>query len=201
MSDRNTSHTAQISPRTGWLRQRGLGGAAIAALAAFAVVLPLQTPAQASTTAAPSSASASAVNVATTVTLATKAKKTPLSQAGYENRLHRWANKARAHHGIRALSVRPCHENFAQRWARHLANKNEFYHQDLGRYMTSCKLGKAGEILAMGSVSPRNMVRMWMHSSTHRQILLDRSFRLAGIGARKDARGNWVGCIDFGRRL
>ena len=45
------------------------------------------------------------------------------------------------------------------------------------------------------------MVQMWMHSSGHRRILLDRSFGLSGIAAKRDGNGNWIGCVDFGRRL
>ncbi len=67
--------------------------------------------------------------------------------------------------------------------------------------MSRCKLSKAGEILAMGSVTPNQMIRMWMHSPDHRRILLDGSYGLSGIAARRDSHGNWIGCIDFGRRL
>jgi uncharacterized protein YkwD len=106
----------------------------------------------------------------------------------------------RRSHGVHGIAVRPCHEGYAERWAGHLARTSEFQHQDLGAYMTGCKLTKAGEILALGSVTPVQMVKMWMHSPEHRAILLDRSFGLSGIAARRHADGTWIGCIDFGRR-
>jgi uncharacterized protein YkwD len=201
MSYRTTSHTAKKSPTTGWLGHPGLGGAVIAVLTAIAIVLPFQTSAQATVSTAPTSAPAAAGSGATSGQQTARPHKAPLTQAKYERRLHHWANRARAHHGVPAVKVRPCHENFAEHWARHLATKDEFYHQDLGNYMGSCHLGKAGEILALGSVSPFRMIRMWLNSSEHRDILLDPSYKLAGMGARKDSHGSWIGCIDFGRRL
>jgi len=171
--------------------KRVLGSTALALVTAAAVVLPLQGAAVAAPAAAPK---VSSVTVAS-------AKTAGLSQATYESRLKTWINRVRHNRGIHSIAVRPCHDGFAERWTTYLTNNNEFRHQDLGRYMTRCKLSKAGEILALGKVTPYTMVQMWMHSSGHRRIMLDRSFGLSGIAAKRDANGNWIGCVDFGRRL
>jgi uncharacterized protein YkwD len=179
--------------------KRVLGSTALAIVTAAAVVLPLQGAAVAAST-APKAGSVSVAS-ATAVKTATPAKAGGLSQATYESRLKTWINRVRHHRGIRPIAVRPCHDGFAERWTTYLTNNNQFRHQDLGRYMTRCKLSKAGEILALGRVTPQKMVTMWMHSPDHRRIMLDRSFGLSGIAAKRDANGNWVGCVDFGRRL
>jgi uncharacterized protein YkwD len=179
--------------------KRVLGSTALAIVTAAAVVLPLQGVAVAAPAAAPS---ASSVSVATATAVKTAAPaKSGLSQATYESRLRTWINRVRDNRGVRPIAVRPCHDGFAERWTSFLTRNNEFRHQDLGRYMTRCKLSKAGEILALGRVTPQRMVQMWMHSPDHRRIMLDRSFGLSGIAAKRDNHGNWVGCVDFGRRL
>jgi uncharacterized protein YkwD len=179
--------------------KRVLGSTVIAFVTAAAVVLPMEGAA----VAAPASAPKAGVSVvaASAAKNAAPAKTAGLSQATYESRLKTWINRVRHNRGIRPIAVRPCHDGFAERWTSYLTQNNQFRHQDLGRYMTRCKLSKAGEILALGRVTPRRMVLMWMHSPDHRRIMLDRSFGLSGIAARRDANGNWVGCIDFGRRL
>lgn len=118
----------------------------------------------------------------------------------YTSRLRVWANRARARHGVAGLRRNDCLQRRADRWATHLASKNSFYHQDMGSLLSRCSLSGAGEILAKGAVTPRRMVRMWLNSSEHRQILLSRFFRIAGVSAHQGSGGAWVGCIDVGRR-
>ncbi len=204
----HTPHRAGPFIKTGGRVKRSFGTTAIAIIATAGVVLPMQAPAQAASASHPSST----VSVAASLTAAktgvpskqTKHRKqangTKLQRRVYEDRLHTWANRVRHAHGVRVIAVRPCHEGYAERWTGYLARNNEFFHQDLGRYMDQCKLTKAGEILALGSVTPYRMIQMWMGSPEHRRILLDSSFGLSGIAARRDANGNWIGCIDFGRR-
>jgi uncharacterized protein YkwD len=118
----------------------------------------------------------------------------------YEQRLVHWINRARDHHSKRSVKVRACVDDFAGRWARHLAVKQKFEHQDLRPIMQDCGLTRAGEIIAMGGVSPRQMVRMWLDSPDHRDILLSRRYGLAGVGAYLGGDDAWYGVVDFGRR-
>jgi uncharacterized protein YkwD len=123
-----------------------------------------------------------------------------MTRAEYEERLVYWINRARDHHSKRSISIRACVDGYAGRWARHLAVKEKFEHQELGPIMKNCRLQAAGEIIAMGTVSPRQMVRMWLNSPSHRDILLSRKYRLAGVGAYLGDNDAWYGVVDFGRR-
>jgi len=192
-------HAATPFIKAGGRFRRSFGTTAIAIIATAGVVLPMQAPAQAAPAAKPSNAAVAALTAAKTGVPSKQASGTRLRRTVYEDRLHTWANRVRHAHGVRVIAVRPCHEGYAERWTGYLARNNEFFHQDLGRYMDQCKLTKAGEILALGSVTPYRMIRMWLGSPEHRRILLDPSFGLSGIAARRDANGNWIGCIDFGR--
>ena len=189
-----TRHRATTLARVAGRTRRVLGTAALVFTTAAVIVVPLT----GSADAAPNGAHASATTAATAMVVRTGDR---LTQATYETRLRTWINRVRHEHGIRPIAVRPCHDGFAERWTGYLARNDQFRHQDLGRYMSRCKLSKAGEILALGSVTPRKMVQMWMHSSGHRAIMLDRSFGLSGIAAKRDTHGYWVGCVDFGRRM
>jgi uncharacterized protein YkwD len=155
-------------------------------IAPLAVVCALlATPGQADAMAPPKSAKAASI--------------LDLSRTEYEQRLAYWINRARDHHSKRSIKVRACVDGFAGRWARHLAVKEKFEHQKLGPIMTNCNLTAAGEIIAMGGVSPRQMVRMWLNSPGHREILLSRRYRLAGVGAYLGENDAWYGVVDFGR--
>lgn len=190
-----SGHHFEPTSKRGRRACRVLGSTAVTLVSAVAVALPTQTPAAA----APAGSTTTAV---TTIAQATTAKTgSSLSAATYESRLRTWINRARDARGIRPLRVRLCHDGFAERWTSYLTQNDQFRHQDLGPYMNRCNLSKAGEILALGSVTPRRMVRMWLNSPAHRQILLDRAFHLSGISAKRDGNGNWVGCVDLGRRM
>ncbi len=197
-------HRAAPRARTAPRAKRILGSTAVAMVTAMAVVLPLQGSADAAPT--PVSTGTAATALSTSVTGASAGLMTSgaavaqYRQSVYETRLQIWVNRARHARGIRPIAVRPCHDGYAERWTNYLARNNQFRHQDLGPYMQRCKLTGAGEILALGPVRPVRMVRMWLNSPEHRRIMLSRSYGLSGIAARRDSKGNWIGCIDFGHR-
>ena len=117
----------------------------------------------------------------------------------YESRLQAVVNSRRATHGLRPLRFDPCTDRIAERWGRHLARNGAFEHQSLSPLLRRCEARWAGETLAYGRITPRRMVRMWMHSPGHRAILLSRRATHVGIGAARDSRG-WVVAADFTRR-
>ncbi len=179
---------------------RGLRrGGVVAATAALALTIPTT----AATASVSEGGSLAAASVASTsfaaAAMANNSGIKNMAPATYERRLSHWINQARHNRGIRAVNHRACIDGFAERWARHLVVSKKFYHQDLGRIMRDCSQSSAGEILAMGTVSPRAMVGMWMRSPGHRDIMLSRSFRLAGVSAKQKADRSWIGCVDFGR--
>ena len=127
-------------------------------------------------------------------------KASSVAASTYERRVQRLINVRRSNHGLRALRHQRCSDGTAERWSRHLARTNLFYHQSMTTVLNSCNARYAGETLGRGSIPPRRLVRMWMRSPGHRAILLTRQARRIGIGAKLDQQGQWVVAANFIRR-
>jgi uncharacterized protein YkwD len=77
-----------------------------------------------------------------------------------------------------------------------------------GYSVSGCSRWSVGEVIAWGmSVrgTPKAVFRAWMHSNSHRQVILTRQWRDVGVGC---ARGSYRGLsgvimytVDFGRRV
>jgi uncharacterized protein YkwD len=117
----------------------------------------------------------------------------------YEQRVLRFVNKRRANHGLPRLRFVACANTTAKSWSRHLATRNEFYHQSMSTVLNACNARYAGETLGRGSMAPRKLVKMWMRSPGHRAILLTPKARRIGVGATPDAYGRWVVAANFVR--
>jgi uncharacterized protein YkwD len=115
----------------------------------------------------------------------------------YEKRVQRLVNRRRARHDLPRLRLARCADRTATRWSRHLAGSNEFYHQSMSAVLDRCDARYAGETLGRGSMRPRKLVRMWMHSPSHRAVLLSEKSRRIGVGATPDAYGRWVVAANF----
>jgi len=122
-----------------------------------------------------------------------------MSRSDYESRVLKWINVRRHEHGLRSLRWSTCTDNVANRWGKYLASTGQFYHQSMYKIMVKCNAYYAGETLAMGGVSPKRIVYLWMHSSEHRAILLSKQPRRIGIGGFPNVLGEWVVCADFMR--
>jgi uncharacterized protein YkwD len=110
-------------------------------------------------------------------------------------------NANRAHNGLKALKASDCLKRAAVRQAKAMAQQEQMYHQDLGVVMRECKLNTAGENVAYGYRTGKSVVNDgWMNSEGHRANILNPSFRLMGIGARKGHDGRWYVAQVFGRR-
>jgi uncharacterized protein YkwD len=113
-------------------------------------------------------------------------------------------NSARAHHGLPALHFSRSLQHSASRYAHHMVRSHYFGHSS--RIHASSQFHTLGEILEAHFIR-KPMVglaaRNWMHSSSHRSIILSRSFRYAGAGY---AMGSYQGrpvtmwTMHFGRR-
>lgn len=123
-----------------------------------------------------------------------------LAPSTYESRVQRLINVRRSNHGLRALRYQRCSDGTAERWSRHLARTDLFYHQSMTTVLNSCNARYAGETLGRGSIAPRRLVRMWMRSPGHRAVLLTTHARRIGIGAKRDGQGQWVVAANFIRR-
>lgn len=102
----------------------------------------------------------------------------------YEDRIVYWTNVKRKRHGLRPVRKGPCPDRFAESWSRHLAASGRFEHQDVSR-MFSCgeRFRFAGENLARGALTPRQVVNAWMRSPGHRANVLKRGYRRIGVGS------------------
>jgi uncharacterized protein YkwD len=110
-------------------------------------------------------------------------------------------NTNRMEHGLPALRPNRCLHRAAVRQATRMAQREQMFHQDLGAVLGRCHLSAAGENVAYGYPSGTSVVEDgWMQSAGHRANILDPSFTLMGIGARKGHNGRWYVAQVFGRR-
>lgn len=122
-----------------------------------------------------------------------------LTPTEYAGDVHRATNAQRSQRGIAPLRANACVTRFAVRQAERMAAERRIFHQSLSRVLRRCALTRAGENVAYTSRGGAAVVRMWMNSTKHRANILDRRFRLLGVGARY-AGGTWYVAQVFGRR-
>lgn len=119
-----------------------------------------------------------------------------MSARSYESQVIQRINAVRAGRDLRRLTSASCPDRAANRWSSRMASTGEFRHQSMRRLRASCDASYAGETLGRGRVSPRTLVSLWMRSTSHRRILLSSSRRI-GVGARTNARGEWLVTADL----
>ncbi len=135
---------------------------------------------------------------ATAVTVTSSVSASPaMGTSHYEKKVQYWVNVRRAHHGLRKLRLASCTDAVAERWGSYLASTDQFFHQSMSTILNKCNAYYAGETLGRGAITPKRLVRMWMHSPEHRHILLSHYPRRIGIGAYPDRYGEWVVAADF----
>lgn len=122
-----------------------------------------------------------------------------MSADTYEQQVKYWVNKMRANRGLRKLRLHSCTDHYSERWSQHLADTLQFYHQSLDPFFDKCGARYAGETLARGTATPRDMVKAWMNSDGHRRVMLSKSPRRMGIAAVLDSNGRWVLTANFTR--
>jgi uncharacterized protein YkwD len=112
-------------------------------------------------------------------------------------------NKVRAKHGLRKLRLSRSLQRTATRYSRRQMRSGYFGHSS--RIHASRRYRTLGEILEMHRGYRPNVgfaVRSWMHSGSHRSIVLSRSFRYAGAGravGRFRGRKSTIWTMQFGR--
>jgi len=110
-------------------------------------------------------------------------------------------NAQRSEEGLGDLKTNTCLRRAAVRQATRMARDKEIFHQDLGAVLQECHLTAAAENVAAGYRTGRAVVNDgWMHSEGHRANILNPSFRLIGIGARKGSNGRWYVAQVFGSK-
>lgn len=122
-----------------------------------------------------------------------------VSDDRYEARVQALVNRKRAARGLRLLRFESCTDGTAERWARRLALTGTLVHQDSAKILNTCRARYAAETLGRGGFGARRLVRTWMHSSTHRSVLLSHRATRIGIGSYLNGRGQWVTAANFTR--
>lgn len=126
---------------------------------------------------------------------------TPVPSASaetYPEAVLRLTNYQRSQHGVAPLKLSFCmRDQFASPWAKHLAATRTLTHQSLTPMMSRCRGNKAGENIAAGNWTPKQMVDAWMASSGHRANILNPSYNYLGVGAVRGSDGKVYGVQDF----
>ena len=121
------------------------------------------------------------------------------AEVKYGNKIIKMVNNIRENHNRVELRKNRCLQRFANRQAERMANQRRLFHQDLGRIQRACGVGWVGENVARGNISANQMVGLWMNSPGHRANILNRPYRLTGVGARRGG-GQWWAAQVFGRK-
>lgn len=123
-----------------------------------------------------------------------------LNLSEYEDRILVAVNWHRRAAGLRPVRYfQTCVDGFAERWAAHLAATGVLEHRNQHRILDRCNFTWAGEALASGTaLMPAEAVSAWMHSPTHRAVLMKPRANRAGIGVRIDLRGRVFVVLNFG---
>ncbi|GAA1476380.1 hypothetical protein GCM10009623_08260 [Nocardioides aestuarii] len=120
--------------------------------------------------------------------------------ARYEDQARSITNNKRDNHDLRQLKRGACVQKWARRQAQKMADKNEMFHQDLGRVMNRCHLDSVGENVAAGYPTGRAAVKAWMKSPGHRANILRPGYRLLGMAVRTSGSGTKYACQVFGSK-
>lgn len=107
-------------------------------------------------------------------------------------------NQERVKFGLAPLNVSSDLTQSAQSWADYLTSANQFFHGNVtGRMLAAgYNWGEAGEDLAGGYDTPRDVVAGWMGSTDHCQNILWPDFRDMGAGVNASGGPMWN--VDFG---
>lgn len=124
-----------------------------------------------------------------------------LEPGQYQRQAFAATNAQRAEQGLRQLRANDCVRRAAVRQARLMAQREQMFHQDLGAVLEECGLSGVAENVAAGYASGKAVVnRGWMSSEGHRTNILEPSYRLLGVGARRGHDGTWYAAQVFGRK-
>ena len=143
------------------------------------------------------------LTAAATTSMAVTLSVVPAQAAGpiatYQHQAFVVTNRQRADHDRVRLRNQDCVQRHAVRQARRMARQERMFHQNLGPILRRCHLSWAGENVAYGYPTGRSVViDGWMRSPGHRANILNRHYRVMGIGARR-ADGRWYVSQVFGR--
>ena len=120
----------------------------------------------------------------------------PRSDA-WEAKVLALTNARRTAHGRKPLKASACADGFAEPWTRHMARTEVLEHQSLDPFFSCPNTHYAGENIADGYDTPRQLVSAWMHSPGHRANILSRHFHRIGVAGWVSAHGVTYATQDF----
>ena len=116
----------------------------------------------------------------------------------WEAKVLKLTNARRKAHGVPPLKAGKCPDHFAESWTRHMARTHDFEHQSLSPFFRRCDgISTAGENIAYGYETPRQLVSAWMHSKGHRENILNRHFHRIGVSGWRSTSGTTYATQDF----
>jgi uncharacterized protein YkwD len=129
-----------------------------------------------------------------------------------ERAIVRAIDRHRADAGLRAVRSSRALARAADLHSREMLAANYFAHTSrngasfaarIHRFTRARRIGETlGMVGSCGRRGARRVVRMWMHSSLHRRILLTRGFHRVGVAMRSGRLGSRRACMvtaDFAR--
>jgi uncharacterized protein YkwD len=139
---------------------------------------------------------ATAPDASSTAPAARSAHVRPRSNA-WEAKVLRLTNARRKAHGVKPLKAATCPDRLAEHWTRHMARTHDLDHQSLGPFFRCVNVHAAGENIAFGYETPKQLVSGWMRSPDHRANILSRHFHRIGVSGWRDAGGHTYATQDF----
>lgn len=125
-----------------------------------------------------------------------------VSSSTYEKQVVTATNKYRSSHDKVAVKHQGCVDRYAESQARWMADRQVLTHRQgrLQTIMKACKLTGASENIAWNFGSGNKTVAAWKKSPGHAKNMRATKMRYIGVGAVKDADGQWWVAQVFGTR-
>lgn len=120
----------------------------------------------------------------------------------FETQLMVRINEARVANGLRAVALfDSCTDKLAERWGKHISRTGVFAHRDQSQVIRRCNSSWAGETLVRGTqLTPESMTQLWLDSPGHREIILSKRAKRAGVAVVADAQGRLIGVLNLTRK-
>jgi len=126
------------------------------------------------------------------------AARTPAATTrGYADQVHDFINAQRRAHGLQPLGNSSRADAIAEYRAHYLARTGQFYHLPLGPVRRKTNASYAGEVLARGQITPKRTVALWMHSPSHREVLMSPHPNKVGVGVALTPDGQWLSAAQL----
>ncbi|MDX6228347.1 MAG: hypothetical protein QOI76_1737 [Frankiales bacterium] len=142
-----------------------------------------------------------APGVAATTAAAVPSTGRPVHLTSFEYRLLHLMNHDRALRGMRPLTITPCAEDFARRWAQSMARRNVLQHNPgLSAMWSSANCRDASmlaENIGRSRASADTIYAAYLRSPLHRANIFNPKLRFVGIGAWRRSDGAVYNTIDF----